>query len=387
MPYRKLYLARIGLWMIFFVNGAVLSSWAPRIPEVKNNLGLTDADLGIALLGIAGGSVPALIMTAKLLRHVKEIYVCVASAIVFSTALPLIPLTGDLIGLTAVLLLLGAASGALDVAMNTAGISLQAASGRPVLSGLHGGYSLGVLAGAGGGTVATYVGASVYTHFMITAALLVMMALVSTPTLLLFTPEVNRPPGEVEKNERSDHRLPLLVALLAISCLLIEGLVTDWSALLITRDLGAEPSQGALALTIFSLAMFISRSCGDAILLRFSEKQIIMTSSLLLPVVILTGMAFYTPIAMSFSIALIGLMIGPLFPLAISRAGRSNPEHAASMAAKVSVAGYIAYLAGPPLIGIAAESISLPLSFTLIIMLSALGIGASVRPEKTNSTT
>ncbi|MEU2946974.1 MFS transporter [Nocardiopsis alba] len=147
--------------------------------------------------------------------------------------------------------------------------------------------------------------------------------------------------------------------------------MTDWSALLITRDLGAEPAQGALALTVFSLAMFLSRSCGDATLLRFSEKRIVMASSLLLPVAVLTGTLLHTPLAMSVSVAVIGLLVGPLFPVAISRAGRSDPGRAASMAAKVSVVGYIAYLAGPPFIGLAAEAVSLPVTFTLVIVLAA----------------
>ncbi|MET9713682.1 hypothetical protein ACFW3Z_00110 [Nocardiopsis alba] len=90
---------------------------------------------------------------------------------------------------------------------------------------------------------------------------------------------------------------------------------------------------------------------------------------------VLTGMLVHTPLAMGVSVAVIGLLIGPLFPVAISRAGRADPGRAASMAAKVSVIGYIAYLAGPPFIGLAAEAVSLPAAFTLIIVLAALGTG------------
>jgi MFS family permease len=382
MPYSELGLARLALWTIFFVNGAILSSWAPRIPEVKDSLGLTDAELGIALLGIAGGSVPALILTAKLLQRLRDTPICVVSAIVFSAALPLIPLTGDLARLTAVLFVLGAASGALDVAMNTAGISLQAVSERPVLSGLHGGYSLGVLTGVGGGTIATYMGVTVFAHFMVMAAVLVLMTLLSAPVLLRFAPRTHHPSVEMEKSERRGRRLPVLVAVLAVSCLLVEGLVTDWSALLITRDLGAGPAQGALALTAFSLAMFVSRSCGDEMLLRFSEKRVVMASALLLPVAVLIGILVHTPLAMSVSVAVIGLLVGPLSPVAISCAGRSDPSRAASMAAKVSVVGYIAHLAGPPFIGLAAEAVSLPVTFTLVIVLATLGIGVAARERR-----
>ena len=62
----------LGLWLVFFVNGAVLSSWAPRIPEVKDRLALSDPALGAALFGVAAGSLPALFLTDRLLRRVDD---------------------------------------------------------------------------------------------------------------------------------------------------------------------------------------------------------------------------------------------------------------------------------------------------------------------------
>ncbi|RDB49538.1 hypothetical protein DVB87_02295, partial [Tsukamurella tyrosinosolvens] len=66
----------LGLWLVFFVNGAVLSSWAPRIPEVKDRLALSDPALGTALFGVAAGSLPALFLTDRLLRRVDGRVVC-----------------------------------------------------------------------------------------------------------------------------------------------------------------------------------------------------------------------------------------------------------------------------------------------------------------------
>ena len=113
-----------SLWLVFFVNGAVLSSWAPRIPEVKDRLALSDSEFGLALLGIALGSVPAMLLITHLLRHASGIAVCSGAVLLFPAALPLIDLTTNLAGLTAVLMLLGAASGALDVAMNALAVRL-----------------------------------------------------------------------------------------------------------------------------------------------------------------------------------------------------------------------------------------------------------------------
>ena len=134
-----------SLWLVFFVNGAVLSSWAPRILEVKDRLALSDSEFGLALLGIALGSVPAMLLVTRLLPRASDIAVCSGAALLFPAALPLIDLTTNLAGLTAVLMLLGAASGALDVAMNALAVRLQEKWGARILGRLHGAFSLGSL--------------------------------------------------------------------------------------------------------------------------------------------------------------------------------------------------------------------------------------------------
>ena len=47
--------SRLAVATVFFVNGAVLATWVPHIPEVKARHGLTDGGLGFVLLAMAGG--------------------------------------------------------------------------------------------------------------------------------------------------------------------------------------------------------------------------------------------------------------------------------------------------------------------------------------------
>lgn len=155
----------VALWLVFFVNGAVLASWAPRIPEVKSGLSLSDGQVGWTLLGVAAGSIPALIGTARVLSWVSVRQVCAITAFTFPLALPLIALAPNGWALAAALTVLGFASGSLDVAMNSAAIECQNRTDTTILSRLHGGYSLGVLIGAGFGAVATVFDVSVLAHF------------------------------------------------------------------------------------------------------------------------------------------------------------------------------------------------------------------------------
>jgi fucose permease len=221
-------------------------------------------------------------------------------------------------------------------------------------------------------------------HFLAVAVVLVVLALACAPTLW----SQPRSPGVREgadtpvvvRNRRFG--LPVGIAMLAVSGLLIEGLVTDWSALLITRDLGAQASLGAGTLALFSVAMFVSRSAGDAVLNRCTERAVLTTVAVVVGCLVVLGSIVAHPVAMAVSIGLVGLALGPVFPVAVSRASRSAPGRAAAMTAQVSAVGYLAYLGGPPVIGFVAEVIGLPLAFAATVALCCAGIAFARRPGR-----
>ncbi|MEV6275964.1 MFS transporter [Nocardia sp. NPDC051832] len=373
---RRIDAALFSLWLIFFLNGAVLSSWAPRIPDVKHDLHLSDGVLGLALFGVAAGSVPALFATGALLRRAPARAVCLLSAVVFAAALPSIALAhnGFTLGLT--LAVLGAASGCLDVAMNALGIRFEERRGARVLSRLHGGYSLGVLAGAGAGGLAAHFDVSVGRHFSVVAAALIAVALSVSRRLPSYGPP--RPDAAPPAGRRVP-RIPWQIAALAVAALLLEGMVTDWSALLVGRDYGGDTSLGAFAITGFSFAMFLSRSLGDALVERFGARRLCVAGAAIAVLTMAAGLAQPSPTGLLIAIMAMSLVLGPLFPLAVSAAGLAGPADAAAMAAKVSAVGYLAYLGGPPLVGLGAETLSLPVTFAITTLICGIAMALSGR--------
>ena len=357
-----------GLWLIFFINGAVLSSWAPRIPLVKERLGLLDSEFGIALLGIALGAVPAMLVTARILRRVRDTALCAITTIAFPAALPAISITTGLESLTTALIILGAASGGLDVAMNALATRLQALWRIPILGRLHGAYSLGVLCGTASAVVATRLNLSVSAHFTAVSTILLIAAIAALTVLLPRAPHASAPAmsavddaDPAPRGRTVSHRLPISIGVIAIGGFLLEGLITDWSALLLRRDLNADPTIAASVLSLFSIAMFLSRSLSDAVLRRTGARKIVLIAA----VVIATS----TPLAIA--IASVPLVVGPMFPLALAQAGQNVPNDLAGVSARLSIIGYAAYIAGPPAIGFAAENSTLPLTFTVVLLATA----------------
>ena len=143
--------ARLASLAAFFVNGSVFGVWATQIPAIKDHLDLSPGVLGVALLCLAAGALTAMVGTGALLGRVGSAPVIRVTALLFAAILPLPALMPDLLSLCAVLLLFGAAGGTMDVAMNAHGALVERQLGRPIMSSLHGMWSLGGLFGAGAG--------------------------------------------------------------------------------------------------------------------------------------------------------------------------------------------------------------------------------------------
>lgn len=380
----------VALWVVSFVNGGVLASWAPRIPQVKADLSLSDADLGWVLLGVAAGSVPALLAAARLLRRVSARAVCAASSVGFAGGLALVALAPNGWALAGSLAVLGAAGGGFDVAMNTAAIDFQRSSGTQVLSRLHGGYSLGVLAGATSGALASQAGLSVLAHFVVVSTCLVVLSVGASAAL----PRSGLAAGPVAGAGVAPNRrpeigfgrvltIPVSVAVAAVAALLVEGTITDWSALLVSRDYAGGPTVGAVALVVFSCAMFISRTAGDAVIARLGAVATLRVSAAVIATASGCGLQLQAdPWVAVTALGCVGLAVGPLFPLLITEAGRRGQAGVAASTARITALGYGAYLGGPPLVGLLADHHGLKASITLTACSCAVALAATSGPTR-----
>ncbi|OZF47724.1 hypothetical protein CH293_19505 [Rhodococcus sp. 14-2470-1b] len=287
------------------------------------------------------------------------------------------------------LAVLGAASGCLDVAMNTAAISYQNRAGARILSRLHGGYSLGVLAGASSGALASKFDFTVLEHFSAVSVSLLLLALITSASL----PRATRPPASnpfaplkssagVEYLHSSPNTrfgrvlaIPAPVGAMAVAALLVEGMVTDWSALLVSRDFGGGATVGATAVVVFSCAMFLSRSFGDLIIDLLGPRWTLVSAAVVVASATLMGLLLmHNPWGVVVAMAFIGLALGPLFPLLITEAGHRSHAGVAVATARVSAVGYGAYLAGPPLMGFLADHTGLTCAFAMVACTCAIAL-------------
>ncbi len=142
---------RDGAWstrLLFLIVGIGTAAWAPLVPHVKAQAGLSEAQLGLLLLCLGIGSIAAMPLAGAAAARFGLRPVVLFGTGAIALPLPILANADSAWLLAPCLLLFGAGMGAVDCAMNLQAVAVEKARGRPMMSGFHGLYSLGSLVGA-----------------------------------------------------------------------------------------------------------------------------------------------------------------------------------------------------------------------------------------------
>ncbi|MFE9747036.1 MFS transporter [Saccharothrix saharensis] len=370
--------ARFCVAVVFFVNGAVFSSWASRVPAIADRVGAGPAAVAVAVFGLSAGAVVGLPLSGVLVSRFGSTAVVRAVLVGYAAALVAVGLAPDLVLLTAALAGLGVGNGMLDVAMNTAAIEVERRYPRQVMAAFHAQFSFGGLAGALVGAGAAGIGAAPEVHLPVIALVLLVVGMAATAGLLPASPdrEVGR-----RGSPRRDRRLVLL-GLLVLGSLLCEGAVYDWSAVYLRDEVGGSPAVAALGFAAFSLSMACCRLVADRFVDRVGRVRYVRAAGVLAAVGL--GLALLGPgvAAGVVGFGLVGLALAGVVPTLFSAAadGQANPAGAIAV---VSTIGYLGFLAGPAMIGGIAAASSLRLAVAALVVLAlAVSAGAGVLRER-----
>src|SRR5215208_5564164 len=206
---------RAAVSAAFLIHSTVSGTWAPRLPAIKEPLGVSDGELGTALVGLAIGLLAGTRLAGAPVDRLGSRPVMRAGFPLLAATLLLPGLADSLVALFLALLVLGVASGALDVAMNAQGIEVERHLGRPILSGLHGLWSVGLGLGAGVAALAAAADVEPLGHFAVVAAVLAVASLVFLRGLLQARDQV-RAELAAQDDERVTLRWTLPLVMLGV---------------------------------------------------------------------------------------------------------------------------------------------------------------------------
>ncbi len=358
---------RLAVLGVFFVNGVVIGTWVVRIPAIKEKLGLGEGLLGVALLGAAVGALVAMPLVGALVSRFGSRRVVGTAALALSLSLLTPALAPSLLLLVFALMMLGAANGGLDVAMNAQAVAVERGYGRPIMSSFHAAWSFGGLAGAAFGGLLASQGVGPLPHFSTVAVLSALAFAVAYRSLL---------PSRADASEEGTPafarptRALLGLGIISFCVLLGEGAMGDWSAVYLDDTLKTGPGFAAAGYAAFSLSMAFGRLFGDKLTERLGPARLVRSCGALATVGLGVALAVGQPLVALVGFACAGAGFSIVFPTALSAAGRTGTMATGPALAAVSTAAYTGFLVGPPFIGFLAELTGLGTALYLVVTLS-----------------
>lgn len=368
-------------YTVFTGCGLAFASWASRIPQVRDHLGLSPAELGLVLLAIAAGSLVALPLAGPVVHRVGSRRTVAGMSLLLALALSTVALgyLGGLVPVVIGLFFLGFGNGAWDVAMNVHGAVVERHLGRSIMSRFHAGYSLGTVVGAliGAAMVALHV--PVTAHLLIVAA---VVALAVPRATRAFVPDGTEPEepaadGAPARGALAAWREPrtLLIGVFVLAFAFAEGTGNDWISIAVIDGYHTPAVVGTLAFAVFLSAMTVGRWFGPALLDRYGRVPVLrLLAALGIAGTLLFVFAPATPVAFAGAVLWgFGTSLG--FPVGMS-AGADEQRYAAGRVSVIASIGYCAFLAGPPSVGLFADHVTVLRSLTSVAVL--LGVAALI---------
>ncbi len=383
---------RTAVFAIFLASGLSIATWASRVPAIKETLGVDNVQIGLMLLGAGIASIIGLSSATPVIARVGARKGMLGAMIIFAAGVLLIgvgtDVTGSFVVVVAGLALFGLGNGAVDVMMNVEGAAIEKQSGKTILPLFHAFFSFGTVIGAGIGALAAAWDVSVAVHTAVMAVVIVAIA---------FAAFANVPARELTGDsaaeaDRAHWRERLHVAMSAwreprtyalgvimLGMAFAEGGANDWLALGMVEGHDTTPAMGALGLAVFSVSMTVVRVFGGPLVDRFGRVATLRALSLLAAVGLLLFILAPTTPLVFVGAALWGAGVSLGFPLGMSAAA-DDPAKAAARVSAAATIGYVAFLCGPPLLGLISESIGLLNTLYILVALivaSGLASGAA----------
>ena len=371
-------IAVIAVAAQFFINGAIFASFMPRLPEIRDQVGLSKAGIGVVLsLAGATGLFGSALTGRAIERFGTRRVILIAGSIVAlalavvgqARAVPL--LLAGLIGLSTFDVLV-------DTSMNLQGSWLSAARATPIMNRLHGLWSLGTALGGVVSARAAAAGVSLRVHLTVVAVGLLVVLLVISRGLLRHDHVAelahgNGPPvAEPPSTSTSKRDLGLLLLFFAgVFGVSVEMTSIDWAAFRLTDDLRASTGAAALAYVAVTGGMTVGRFSGDWLTKRFGGDRLLIWSTVIAAVGLGVACSVEEALVVRIAYFFVGLGAATMMPRLYDRAAQRKGRRGAGLGS-LTAGLRTAMLVVPALVGAVAESGSVARAVALVALPSAL---------------
>lgn len=391
-PVRRVYGA-------FFLYAFGMGGIFPRLGDIQRALGVAEGALGLALIGAAAGTLVSLTFAGRFLAHFGHRRALLVLTALLPLCYAVAAFAASPQALFALLVPAGLCIGAIEVIVNLEADRVEHQVGRRIMNRAHAFWSIGFFSAGLLGAGLSQLGVTPQAHL---GAALALVWLGGALILGRFDAAPDRSAGGAGNASsarnassagsaappaqfaRPTAGVMLLVAV-TLSALVLEGAGAEWSAIYMRDVFGAGPFVAGAAVATGALAQAVTRYVADGFVER---HQPVGVARVLLGVLGAgTVLVFAAPAAWAalLGFALMGVGTSVIFPLAMSAAAQRTDRAAASNVAALAQLSFVAFLLGPPLLGLVAQRFGIRWSFGVGVPLVLLSFvaAAALRPAPT----
>ncbi|GAA5063739.1 MFS family permease [Thermocatellispora tengchongensis] len=395
-PTRRARLARAAVATLFLTNGALFANVVPRYPQIKEDLGLSNAVLGTALAALPLGALLAGLLAGAAIRRFGSSRVAAIGIVLLAAATLVIPFAPNWIAFGAVLFAVGALDAIVDVAQNAHGLRVQRLYGRSIVNSFHGVWSIGAVLGGLMGSAAAGLRTPLPVHLGISAALFGAVALVAYRFLLPGPEDAERPAQAQDLAAADGHpaapparrggrraftgatgaavRMLAALGVLAACGAFVEDAGASWGAIYLSGDLRTSAATAGLAFVALQAAMTVGRLTGDRAVDRFGQRTVVRAGGALAAVGMGAALAAPSVGTTLAGFALAGLGVATLVPAAMHTADELPGLANGTGLTIVSWLLRGGFLLSPPLVGLVADLTSLRVGLLGVVLAGALTV-------------
>ena len=359
-------LPRIAISIYFFVSGLIFSSWASRIPNIKDRYRLNEAELGGLLFMLPMGALLALPFAGWLVHRFGSKKMVLTSLLIYALLLLAIAFEMNIFWFSVILFLFGILGNLCNISMNAQGLSIQEELNKPILSGLHAMWSLGAFSAAAITGLLEHI--QMIVHFLIISGTAFFAAIFF---VFYMIEDIKHPDAEQRVFALPNRRLVLL-GVICFCVAMSEGAMSDWSSLYYRQILQSLSSSSTAGYTSFAFCMALGRFTGDKFIHAFGHSRVLKMNGLLIAAGMSLSLLILNPVWVIIGFALVGFGVSSVIPIVYMLAAKSRAMPPAVALSAVSSVGFTGFLVGPPIIGFVAQALGLRVSLVLIVFLGMM---------------
>lgn len=368
---------RIGVFTFYLSQGLCFSTWASRIPDIKDKFAVSDTLLwGMILFLIPIGKFLAIPLAGYTVSKYGSKLMVQISILGYALSLFAVGFTPNIYTLGACLFFFGVFWNLTDISLNTQGIGVEQLFDKNIMGSFHGGWSLAACAGALIGFIAINVQINVEYHFTIIFLLIITLWLINRKYLQRNLVNKNIETEQKKQETKSKKfKMPEIVLLqlgvIGLFALIVESAMFDWGGLYFESIVKA-PKSLQIGFLMFMVMMTVGRFITNKAYQLFGKKRTVQIAGSLICAGMFISALFPYVVLSSIGFMLVGLGISCIVPTIYSVVGEKSKTPTSIALTILSTISFIGSLIAPLLIGSISHNLNMKYAYMVVGLLGAV---------------